>query len=188
MPPDVSLWTQNLQQGALDFDKFLDSFFEEFPELEGRPIHFAGESFGGKYVPVYVSMMRREFASIILIDALIDMPDTILGLYGHLCALPKLSRSPAKLNETACKAMGQDYPLCAKMSDLCKSTYDLDVCRTAVATCMETVGRWYLHEVQHNGWNPNDDRLRCEEPSLCGNMGTYGASRFTFLGLKHCNL
>ncbi|KAF4986783.1 hypothetical protein FDECE_15773 [Fusarium decemcellulare] len=174
------LWTRDLQEGGMDFDKFLDGFLDIFPEFHGRPIHFAGESFGGKYVPVYSAMTRRKFASIILVDPLIDLYNTIMGLYDHFCvgnAAGDAVRPPRYMNDTACELMEELSVNCEKMGQVCRDTYDENLCAGAVAAC-EPVGEEYMREVVPGGRHPYDDRLTCKEPPLCGNLGMERVSTY----------
>lgn len=50
----------SLSQGAEDFVMFLELFFEAFPALRGRPLHIAGESYAGHYVPYYVARLLEK--------------------------------------------------------------------------------------------------------------------------------
>ncbi|KAJ3520329.1 hypothetical protein NM208_g13752 [Fusarium decemcellulare] len=177
---DPDLWTRDLQEGGMDFDKFLDGFLDVFPEFHDRPIHFAGESFGGKYVPVYSAMTRRKFASIILVDPLIDLYNTIMGLYDHFCvghAEGDAVRPPRYMNDTACERMEELSVNCEKMGQVCRDTYDENLCAGAVAAC-EPVGEEYMREVVPGGRHPYDDRLACKEPPLCGNLGMERVSTY----------
>jgi carboxypeptidase C (cathepsin A) len=42
-------------QAARDVHAFLTIWFENFSKFKGRPFHFAGESYGGRYIPVFAS-------------------------------------------------------------------------------------------------------------------------------------
>lgn len=168
-PGDPALWAENLDESAIDFDKFLDGFFALFPKQEsGRQIIFAGESFGGKYVPIYASRSRRKFDSIILVDPYIDFAHEALGMYEHFC----VSGSEREgMNKTECEAMERGYPTCDRHGQACRSTYDPLICETAMKVCNESV---VIHFPDGpKGRNPYDDRLVCGELPLCGTTGTY---------------
>ena len=182
-----SLWANSLLEGGIDVDKFLDIFLGDlFPELGGRPIHFAGESFGGKYVPVYAAMTRRMFESIILVDPFVDPALHALSMYEHFCPVRKVGRvngeegrrerkgapPPRYLNETACAAMEAGYGRCEKLRKECAATYDADVCWLAQDVCGR-VERWVADEAGPGGRDPYDDRRTCGEPPLCNDMGKW---------------
>lgn len=172
-----SLFANSLLEGGIDLDKFLDVFLTDlFPELGDRPIHFAGESFGGKYVPVYTAMTRRKFESIILVDPAIDPVLHELSLYLHYCPETRESRGtkegspPRYMNETACAAMEAAYSKCDTLRRACVSSYDADICWLAHDGC-EGVMSWFGDEVRPGGRDPYDDRRVCREPPLCNDLG-----------------
>lgn len=174
-PAHEDQWAKNIRESAMDFDKLLDTFLDLFPDLQGRPIHFSGESFGGKYVPTYTSMMRRKMDSIILVDPLIDFSQVILGIYDHFC-LPASETSsaddgpPRYMNATSCAEMEKHYAACDKFGQLCSTTYDGDFCMTAALKCLDMY-EVYLREVVPGGRNPYDERLTCKTPPICGQLG-----------------
>ncbi|GJD00760.1 carboxypeptidase Y [Colletotrichum higginsianum] len=171
-PQDPSLWSKNLQESAIDLDKFLDVFLGEyFPSLQKRPIHFAGESFGGKYCPVYADLMRRRFDSVVLVNALVDYSDVSLGVYDHFCAAEPTDARRRGLNASTCEEMERGYSACEKFGRLCTATYDSDVCLTALLNCVEATEP-YQREVVPGGQNPYDDRTKCIDPPMCGRLGT----------------
>ncbi|ETS85613.1 hypothetical protein PFICI_03638 [Pestalotiopsis fici W106-1] len=170
---DPVLWSEDLNEGAIDFDKFLDGFFNDlFPELKQRPLHFAGESFGGQYLPVYASMARRRFASLILVNALVDFSDSTLGYFHHFCSESKADgpMSTRSFNETACLALAAGYSTCEKYGSLCGLTYDVELCQTAFDKCLPMMEAIYT-QVFSGDLDPYDDRRKCQEPPICANMG-----------------
>jgi carboxypeptidase C (cathepsin A) len=168
----------SLLEGGIDMDKFLDTFLNDlFPELKDRPVHFAGESFGGKYVPVYTAMTRRKFESIILVDPYIDPALHALSMYEHFCPVKgderevqKDGRPPRYVNETACAAMESVYGKCDTFRKECESTYNADICFRGLDEC-EKVSKWVDREGRPGGRDPYDDRRTCGKPPLCNDMG-----------------
>ncbi|KAB5576257.1 carboxypeptidase Y [Coniochaeta sp. 2T2.1] len=181
---DPSLWAMSLREGGMDVDKFLDVFLTDlFPELEGREIHFAGESFGGKYVPVYAAMTRRRFESVVLVDPYVDPALHSLGSWGHFCPLGESERREDRggkitkggleryLNATACEAMEGAYSKCERARRACSDTYEEYVCRVAAREC-EDVSKWWMDEIGPGGRDPYDDRSVCDRGiDLCHDMG-----------------
>ncbi|KAH7144237.1 carboxypeptidase Y [Dactylonectria estremocensis] len=173
-PQDTRLWTKNLRDGAVDLDKFLDVFLRDyFPELSGRSIHLACESFGGKYCPVYADMMRRQFSSLVLVNAMINYPSVALGLHDHFCSSSKLARrglGSRSVNISSCEEMEGAYSDCERQGRLCELTYDTEVCRIAFEKC-DAVQTVYGRHVVPGGENPYDDRTTCIDPPICGRLG-----------------
>lgn len=181
-PQDPSLWAGDLLEAGLDFSRFLDVFVEEaFPELASRPIHLAAESFGGRYAPTYASMMRRRFASLILVDPLINWPRSILGLYHHLCVPVPITRGDRIFSVAACEQMVSGYSACERAATACDSTYDAEACLAAADTC-QGMYDIFEREVVPGGWNPYDDRRQCEEPPMCGGMGMEQVAQYLNTG------
>lgn len=177
---DESLWAYDLLESSIDMDKFLDVFLTDlFPDLGDRDIHFAGESFGGQYVPAYVAMTRRRFDSVILVDPYVEPIRHSLGVYEHFCPLTrdkeeqtKGSGPPRYLNETACAAMEEDYSKCEKLQAPCSSSYDADICVLAGPDCLRLT-RWFEDEIRPGGRDPYDDRNTCYEMPLCSDVGMF---------------
>jgi hypothetical protein len=177
-PKLSSLWTETLLEGAIEMEIFLEAFTVDlFPELQDRPIHFAGESFGGKFVPIYASVSRRRFSSVILVDPYVDPVSHLLGFYDHFCPLNrsdvegKVDGPSRYFNETVCIAMEDGYQECEILGNACRTSYEGQICKLASDRCMETIGRWLNDEIVAGGRNPYDDRKTCEEPPLCGSLG-----------------
>lgn len=141
-----------------------------FPELGDRPIHIAGESFGGKYVPTYAARMRRKLDSIILVDPFVDAHPLILGLYEHLCVPTPLVRNGRQFNATACEVMEKGYSSCEQGAKQCDLTYDAETCAAGYEAC-QAIYDQFGQVVVEGGWDPYDDRHICHEPPLCGGQG-----------------
>ncbi|KAF9870599.1 hypothetical protein CkaCkLH20_11905 [Colletotrichum karsti] len=180
-PDEPALWANNLAEATVDFDKFLDGFFELFPGLDDaeRDIHMAGESFAGHYIPHFTSRTRRNFSSIVLVDPYIDLAESALGIYDHCC----VGENPHPgLNKTACKAVEKRLDVCKTQGDVCRSTYDVSLCEKAEDSCFWAIMEWFDNGPEgHPTHNPFDDRLICDNPErlgMCGGMGTEEVTRF----------
>ncbi|KAL0575892.1 hypothetical protein V5O48_006092, partial [Marasmius crinis-equi] len=53
------------QEAAQDITAFVAIFFENFNQFKGRPFHMAGESYGGRYIPVFVSAVYDQNALLV---------------------------------------------------------------------------------------------------------------------------
>ncbi|KAK8138060.1 hypothetical protein PG984_001440 [Apiospora sp. TS-2023a] len=173
-----------IAEASEDFDKFLSTFFTDvFPQYSHLPFHITGESFGGVYVPFFVNHISKRqklgvpgvfqtpIASILLVDAVVDMiSSSYIGMYDHMCKFGRDGKNKLKLgfNETTCRAVEEAVPRCARFGRQCVATYNLDLCRAAVAFCDEHIGA-YL-DVRVGGRVPYDDRVLCENGTLplCG--------------------
>lgn len=162
----------SLEQGARDVHSFLSTFSHHvFPELAGRPWHITGESMGGHYVTGYtyhiVSQERKNanhglgprinISSAIIVDGYIDATRQFIGYYDFFCEdWAQDGRKAPLMNETACSNMVAAIPECEKMAARCRDSYDIPTCKAANGICEETIGEYFLGDVQRGGWDPYD--------------------------------
>lgn len=142
-------------EGARDFQTFLNIFFGDiFPDMAAKPLHIAGESFGGHYVPTYVHHIlqsrRQEFedafwgniTSIILVNAVVDGTSSRVGAYDLLC---NATTGPI-FNETICDLMLEELPDCQAANQWCLDTYSKIACSWAESICGSGIGKYYAAE------------------------------------------
>ena len=154
-------------EGAIDFQTFLNIFFDEiFPGMAGLPLHIAGESFGGHYVPAYThhilesrrgkhpDSFQGNISSIILINAVIDGTAAHLGEYELLCK----GKTGPIFNASTCATMLSLLPECEQLNSACLDTYDKGVCLEATTTCGEGIGRFYTIEQEAGLRSPFNSR------------------------------
>lgn len=152
-----------LLAGAIDFTKFLQIFFTDvFPQYADRPLHIAGESFGGHYVPGYVDYIleQREansseayngtIQSVILINSAIDLYQYSIGKYDVLCKGP----GDPIFNETICQNMLEAIPECDRLGAICRDTYGSDECSAAAKFCVDNIEVYYDREAEAGRRNP----------------------------------
>ncbi|RXW15110.1 hypothetical protein EST38_g10743 [Candolleomyces aberdarensis] len=48
------------EEAAKDIAAFVHVFFEHFTKFKGRPFHMAGESYGGRYIPVFAAYVHDQ--------------------------------------------------------------------------------------------------------------------------------
>ena len=48
-------YTHDVINGSNEFEKFLSLFYQEYPELAKNKLILTGESFAGKYLPLYTT-------------------------------------------------------------------------------------------------------------------------------------
>jgi cathepsin A (carboxypeptidase C) len=51
------LMQSSTEEAAVDMAAFVFIFFEHFSQFKGRPFHFSGESYAGRYLPVFASAL-----------------------------------------------------------------------------------------------------------------------------------
>lgn len=48
------------EDAAKDIAAFVAIFFESFIKFKGRPFHMAGESYGGRYIPLFAAEVYEQ--------------------------------------------------------------------------------------------------------------------------------
>ncbi|KAI2601740.1 alpha/beta-hydrolase [Hypoxylon sp. NC1633] len=173
----------NKLEASRDFDRFLSIFFgDAFPQFSHLPLHIAGESFGGTYVPGFVDYVSRRqqlgvpgtfgnlIRSVTLIDAVVDMLGSgPLGEYDHMCRFNEQGKNKLKLgyDQTTCREIERAVPECEHLSRQCIESYDGNICRAAYEFCSDKIDAFI--DPQPGGRFPYDDRLVCNGTApLCG--------------------
>lgn len=151
---------------------FLRLFAEAFPDLARKPLHLAGESYGGRWIPVYGDWVLRynelappadeiPLASLIAISAWTSPPKQNPSIYDVACH--PYGKYPAVLNETACAAMEAGYQDCELLLEACSTTRDTLMCAEAGERCTADMTSYLL--TQHT--NKYDRRVECPAPGQC---------------------
>ncbi|KAH8099460.1 peptidase S10 serine carboxypeptidase [Cristinia sonorae] len=162
---------------AVDVYAFLTIFLKRFPEYVSAPLHIAGESWGGHYVPTiasYVHEKNQEFkyyprkgmihvnlASVILANGLTEPYSQFESIPDYKCGgapYPYLEPESA-----ACGVLRTNRPVCLRMINSCYKFKTKSVCAAATAECwpvMMGTGR--------DARNPYDIRVDCNRnASVC---------------------
>ncbi|EIW56060.1 serine carboxypeptidase [Trametes versicolor FP-101664 SS1] len=148
----------NTIDASKDIAAFIAIFFEHFTKFKGRPLHLAGESYAGRYLPVYASaiydqnakLVERGVAPVNLSSVMIGNGGTewlslILSWYDARCADPIY---PPVDDIATCVYLKQLVPRCQKrMQAACIDQFDRIDCAAASNFC------WQLGDV-YVGENP----------------------------------
>jgi cathepsin A (carboxypeptidase C) len=167
-----------MEDAARDMNAFFRIFFTEmFPQFSNNSLHIAGESFGGHWVPSFVTHISKRqrldvpgtfsgtIDSMILLDAVVSYMTSGPGAsYDHFCS----PGSRVKFNQTACQAMAATAPECDFLSRHCTDKYDVYICTSAFEYCSNVHARWY-NEYGPDLPDPYDDRHVCDlDAFACG--------------------
>ncbi|KZT09098.1 alpha/beta-hydrolase [Laetiporus sulphureus 93-53] len=164
-------------EAAKDIAAFVAIFFEHFSKFKGRPFHMAGESYGGRYIPVFASevydqnsklveagMSPINLTSIMIGNGCTDFPSMTASYYDMQCK--PISGHPVQ-DINSCIRMKQALPRCEKwLKKSCDDQFDKISCEAADLFCeMELSDPYYA-----TGYNPYDISKLCEGPiedTLC---------------------
>jgi cathepsin A (carboxypeptidase C) len=155
-----------LAEASNDFSKFLNEFTTRYDQYFKRGLYFAGESFGGRYVPRFVSDIIRKqrlaeyrdalqvpIHGIVLVNALVDAAYPYLGLYDLFCTG---EQDALQFNESTCANIAAVLPELERMQRKCQETLDADVCRAIDRYGMKSVYRYFQEEVDAKRHSPYD--------------------------------
>ncbi|KAF6758881.1 serine carboxypeptidase, partial [Ephemerocybe angulata] len=165
------------EEAAKDIAAFVHVFFEHFKKFQGRPFHMAGESYGGRYIPVFAAEVydqnRRlveqgvqpiNLTSIMIGNGLTDFYSMFAAYYDMACT--PATRHPI-LDIATCVRMKQAVPRCMKWAQQgCVDTFDQFSCQAAISFC----GAEIVEPFFASGLNPYDISVECDGPisdTLC---------------------
>ncbi|KAJ7118927.1 Alpha/Beta hydrolase protein [Mycena epipterygia] len=134
------------EEAAKDIAAFLAIFFESMDGLKGRALHIAGESYGGRYVPLFAAQVYDQnrrleqlgMTPVNLISALIgngcsDRYHTITSYYDMQCST--FAGTPIQ-SISVCAQMKQALPRCQlALQTHCQNTFDMINCGAAQSFC-----------------------------------------------------
>ncbi|KAH9896619.1 serine carboxypeptidase [Cubamyces lactineus] len=161
--------TTNTQEAANDIAAFMAIFFEHFTKFKGRALHLAGESYGGRYIPVFASTIYDRnvelekagvtpinLTSIMIGNGCTDFGTMMPSYYDAQCADPTF---PPILDISSCVRIKQMVPRCEqRYKASCIDTFDAIDCKAAVSFCNGALSSFFTN---HNAY----DRSR-----LCSGM------------------
>ncbi|KAG6900567.1 hypothetical protein C0993_008721 [Termitomyces sp. T159_Od127] len=164
------------EDAAVDIAAFVVIFFENFSKFKGRAFHMAGESYGGRYIPLFASEVYDQNARLVeagltpinLTSAIIgngwtDMLNTVLSYYDMVCTAASVQPIA---DIASCVHLKKLIPRCEKwIKESCMNIVDNINCRAAYDFCDGAFSAPFYA----TGKNPYDISKDCEgEPGdLC---------------------
>ncbi|KAJ7689701.1 serine carboxypeptidase [Mycena rosella] len=162
------------EDAAKDIAAFVAIFFAHFTKFQGRGFHMAGESYGGRYLPVFAAAVYDQNPRLVKAGlAPINLTSVIIGngMSDILTLLPswyELQCSPASTPPVqdiqTCVQIKARLPRCTKwFKESFQDQFDLINCETAMGFCAATLMEPYYAA----GFNPYDLTKNCGESDLC---------------------
>ncbi|KAI0829364.1 peptidase S10 serine carboxypeptidase [Trametes gibbosa] len=144
---DYGETVETTEDAAKNIHAFLTIFFETFSDFKGRPLHLAGESYAGRYLPTFASYVYDEnqvakaegrdtlnLTSVIIGNGITDISTLYAGRYEVECGTASLDVPFQKIS--TCVRMKTALPRCQKaMQESCVDRFDAIDCRAAVNFC-----------------------------------------------------
>ncbi|KAI0744981.1 serine carboxypeptidase [Earliella scabrosa] len=153
-------------EAAQDIAAFVAIFFERFPKFKGRPFHMAGESYGGRSVPVFASavydqntklvaagMTPINLTSVMLGNGCTDYAGMLLSYYEIQCKAYGGYPFVASISE--CVRMRQLLPRCEqRLQKSCRDVLDRIDCGEAWSFCWNAFPAAFMKVNAHDALRP----------------------------------
>ncbi|KAH6884319.1 carboxypeptidase Y [Coprinopsis sp. MPI-PUGE-AT-0042] len=165
------------EEAAQDVANFVHVFFEHFTQFKGSKLHLSGESYAGRYLPIFAGyiydqneiMKERGVTPINLASIMIGdgwtHPLSIIETWYDMACTP--ATVPPILGVRACVRMKQAQGRCVEwLKRSCMDVFDDLACTAAMAFCEEEL----LVPTFNSGWNPYDISKKCDgniDETLC---------------------
>ncbi|EMD33573.1 hypothetical protein CERSUDRAFT_117687 [Gelatoporia subvermispora B] len=159
-----------------DIAIFSAIFFEHFTKFQGRAFHMAGESYGGRYIPVFAAQLLElnenlveagitpvNLSSVMIGNGCTEWPSMTSSYYNMQCQ--NISVPPIQDIKT-CVAMKHRLSLCEKMMARCDVAFNPIDCEATTQYCYELL----MTPLVESGYNPYDISELCDGPfkeTLC---------------------
>ncbi|KAG7090430.1 hypothetical protein E1B28_009549 [Marasmius oreades] len=167
------------EEAAQDIAAFVSIFFENFNKFKARPFHMAGESYGGRYLPLFASAVYDQnaalleagltpinLASVMIGNGMTDFYESTWSYYDMACTAQS-GFTPPPVSISACVQMKRILPRCKKWTkEACLDQYDTINCGAATSWCTEQIAAPFFA----TGLNPYDISRKCDgklEETLC---------------------
>ncbi|KAJ7326301.1 peptidase S10 serine carboxypeptidase [Mycena albidolilacea] len=147
---------ETTEDAAKNVYAFISLFFEAFPQFAGRALHLSGESYGGRYLPVFASEIYDQnqlaiaqgrqtlnLQSVIIGNGITDISTLYPGRYDIECGIAALEVPFQSIS--TCVRMKAALPRCQKLMEAsCIDQFDAINCRAAVDFCDSqlSTGMW----------------------------------------------
>ncbi|EIW75298.1 serine carboxypeptidase [Coniophora puteana RWD-64-598 SS2] len=174
------------EEAAVDIAAFVAIFFEHFTKFKGRPFHFSGESYAGRYLPLFASALYDQNARLaakgmetINLDSVM-IGNGMTGWYYFFPGYVDMQCTNASVfpiqSISACVRMRQMLPRCLKwFKASCLDQWDDINCSAAFSFCATELVESFS-KLQRN---PYDISQKCNPPegdgTACYPMGDVAA-------------
>ncbi|KAJ7086299.1 Alpha/Beta hydrolase protein [Mycena crocata] len=165
------------EEAAKDMAAFIFVFFEHFTKFKGRSFHMTGESYGGRYVPVFAAEVYDQNAllaaagytpinltSVMIGNGITDFYRQMTSSFDMQCTSASI---PPTLGISQCVLMKQMIPRCEKrLKESCVDVFDAIDCAAAASFCdLHLRQPFWLSER-----NPYDISQPCDADGLRDNL------------------
>ncbi|SOV03475.1 related to PRC1 - carboxypeptidase y, serine-type protease [Ustilago sp. UG-2017a] len=182
---DLKVYTT--EEAAKDVYAFLRVFFSAFDRFKSNDFYMAGESYGGRYIPIFASEVADQnhaieraalkagkkpnrdqlinLKGVLIGNGLTDVSKQVSGYYDMTCT--RRGGVEPILSIDTCKRMHNYVPKCrTALAEHCVDSYNPDLCSMWMDKCSEEIEAPYFYTGQ-NPYNIKDDCKSGLSPNLC---------------------
>lgn len=151
-------------QAAEDVYSFLSLLFKQFPQYKSLPLHLAGESYAGRYIPVMAERIMRDSSRTFSVDSIM-LGNGAVDAYSEYASYQPMLCGKGGYHEViqpeTCDKMSKDLPQCTSDLRSCLDYNQDSACRKAQFSCRS--------QMQFGKLNPYDIRIPCQKTNtgLC---------------------
>ncbi|KZS95430.1 peptidase S10, serine carboxypeptidase [Sistotremastrum niveocremeum HHB9708] len=156
------------EEAAKDIAAFMAIFFETFSQFKGRPFHLSGESYAGRYLPVFGSAIYDQNTQLVAAGLEpINLKSVMIGngwtdVYRMIPSFFDMVCTPASVEPfvdiSTCVRMKTVMPRCVKwLSETCVDRLDAISCGAAFEFCSNE----FMLPFLLSGTNPYDVSKPC---------------------------
>ncbi|KAJ7651843.1 serine carboxypeptidase [Mycena rosella] len=153
------------EEAAKDIAAFIFVLFEHFTKFKGRSFHMAGESYGGRYAPVFAAEVYDQNTKLAAAgNGMTDFYHQMSSSFNMMCTTASVLPT---LDIASCVQLKQMIPRCEKrLKEACVDIFDAMDC-AEVANFCET-HMW--GPFWQTGLNPYDMSKPCDADGLKDNL------------------
>jgi len=121
-----------------DFKGAIKAFYLENPHLKNNSLHLSGESYAGRYIPVFAEAVNTDDSSPVKITSVMIGNGEVNPVAVYQSYQPMLCGKggyPPVLNETDCERLKQETSTCVDAMTQCMNELTDQLCLYAQAVC-----------------------------------------------------
>ncbi|KAJ6531658.1 serine carboxypeptidase [Mycena vulgaris] len=165
------------EDAAKDMAAFVFVFFEHFTKFKGRSFHMTGESYGGRYVPVFAAEVYDQntklaaagytpinLTSVMIGNGITDFYHQMTSSFDMQCTSASIAPT---LGISTCVHMKQMIPRCEqRLKESCVDIFDAVDCAAAASFCDAHLRAPFWQSER----NPYDISQPCDADGLKDNL------------------
>lgn len=147
-------FVSDTESASADFSAALKEFYRRNPQLKNNKLHISGESYAGRYIPVFTEAINADESSPVKISSVMIGNGLVNAVAEYQSYQPMLCGQggrPSVLSDEECEQMADTTPICISAMQRCMNSLSRTECYLARVQCNGL-------QAPLNGRNPYDIR------------------------------